>query len=53
MPKVDVSFKKTSKEIKLYLAVINQEEKSDFVKKCIDFYIKHTSDTSNHSRDNY
>lgn len=41
MPKVDVSFKKTSRDMKLYLAVNSQEEKSDFVKDAIEFYIKY------------
>lgn len=41
MPKVDVSFKKTSKDMKLYLAVINQEEKSNFIKQALEIYIKY------------
>jgi hypothetical protein len=41
MPKVDVSFKKTTRDMKLYLVVINQEEKSDFVKDAIEHYIKY------------
>ncbi|HIG0360368.1 hypothetical protein [Clostridium botulinum] len=40
MPKVDVSFKKTSRDMKLYLEVISKEEKSDFVKQAIEHYIK-------------
>jgi hypothetical protein len=41
MPKVDVSFKKTSRDMKLYLAVVNMEEKSDFVKDAIEHYLKY------------
>jgi len=41
MPKVDVSFKQTSKDMKLFSAVIAEEEKSDFVKRAIEFYIKY------------
>jgi len=41
MPKIEVSFKQKSKDMKLYTAVIAEEEKSDFVKKAIEFYIKH------------
>ncbi|MEY8001633.1 hypothetical protein AB8U03_15795 [Clostridium sp. Mt-5] len=39
--KVDVSFKQTTRDIKLYTAVMSQEEKSEFVKKALEFYIKH------------
>lgn len=41
MPKVDVSFKKTSRDMKLYLAVSSKEEKSDFVKNAIEHYLKY------------
>jgi hypothetical protein len=40
MPKLDISFKQTSKDMKLYAAVIAEEEKSDFVKRALEFYIK-------------
>jgi hypothetical protein len=40
MPKLDISFKQTSKDMKLYARVVSQEEKSDFVKRAIEFYIK-------------
>lgn len=39
--KIDISFKKTTRDTKLYTYVLAQEEKSDFVKKAIEFYIKH------------
>lgn len=39
--KVDVSFKKTSRDVKLYTTVISKEEKSEFVKKALEFYIKY------------
>ncbi|WML35647.1 hypothetical protein [Clostridium sp. OS1-26] len=41
MPKVDVSFKKTTRDMKLYSAVTTKEEKSDFVKDAIEFYLKY------------
>lgn len=41
MPKIEVSFKQTSKDMKMYSAVKAEEEKSDFVKKAIEFYIKY------------
>ncbi|WP_443662430.1 hypothetical protein [Clostridium sp.] len=41
MPKLDISFKQTSKDMKLYAKVIAEEEKSVFVKMAIEFYIKH------------
>lgn len=39
MPKIDISFKKTTRDMNLYLEVMSQEEKSDFVKKCVEFWI--------------
>lgn len=41
MPKIDVSFKKTSRDMKLYLEVSSKEEKSDFIKKAIEFYMNY------------
>jgi predicted DNA-binding protein len=41
MPKIDISFKKTSRDMRLYLEVSTKEEKSDFVKDAIEHYIKH------------
>jgi hypothetical protein len=41
MPKIDVSFKKTSRDMKLYTEVIAKEEKSDFIKDALEFYIEH------------
>jgi hypothetical protein len=38
---VDVSFKKTTRDMKLYTTVIAKEEKSDFVKDAIEFYIEY------------
>jgi len=39
--KIDVSFKRTTRDMKLYTTVIAKEEKSDFVKDALEFYIKH------------
>lgn len=41
MPKINVSFKQTSKDMKLYTFVKGQEEQSEFIKIALDFYIKH------------
>ncbi|WP_163249312.1 hypothetical protein [Clostridium niameyense] len=41
MPKVNLSFKQTSKDIKLYTTVKSQEEQSEFIKKALEFYIRH------------
>lgn len=41
MPKIDVSFKKTSRDMKLYLEANSKEEKSDFIKDAIEYYIKY------------
>lgn len=41
MKKITTSFKETTKDIRLFTIVMAQEEKSDFVKKALDFYIKH------------
>lgn len=39
--KITVSFKNTTKDMKLFTKVNAQEEKSDFIKKALDYYIKH------------
>lgn len=41
MPKLEVSFKQTTRDIKLFTRANNEEEKSDFVKKALEFYINH------------
>lgn len=43
MPKIDVSFRKTTRDMELYLEVMKRErnEKSEFVKNAIEFYMKH------------
>lgn len=41
LPKVNISFKQTSRDMRLYTTVISQEEKSDFVKDAIEFYVKY------------
>jgi hypothetical protein len=41
MPTLDVSFKQTSKDMKMYALVKAEEEKSDFVKKALEFYINY------------
>lgn len=41
MPKLEVSFKQTSKDMKLFATVTSEEEKSVFVKKALEFYIEY------------
>ena len=41
MPKQDISFKKTSRDMKLYLALMSHEEKSDYAKDAMEFYEKY------------
>lgn len=41
MPKVNVSFKQTSRDMRLYAQTIAQEEKSEFVKRAIEHYLKY------------
>lgn len=38
---IPVSFKETSKDKSLYDRVIKQGDKSNFVKECIEFYLKY------------
>lgn len=41
MLRITVSFKQTTRDIKLYTTVNAMEEKSDFIKDAIDFYLKY------------
>lgn len=41
---IQVSFKKTTRDVKIYSYVDSLEEKSDFVKDCIEFYLKSCED---------
>ena len=38
MLRITVSFKQTTRDIKLYTLVNSKEEKSDYIKDCIEFY---------------
>jgi len=38
---IQVSFKKTTKDVKIYSYVNSLEEMSDFVKDALEFYINH------------
>lgn len=38
---IQVSFKKTTRDVKIYSYVNSLEEMSDFVKDAVEFYIKH------------
>jgi len=41
MPKIDVSFKKKARDMKLFTYVNVLDEKSDFVKDALEFYIRY------------
>lgn len=41
MRKITISFKNTTKDVKLFIYVNKQEEKSQFIKDAIEFYIEH------------
>lgn len=41
MSRIVVSFKKTTRDIKIFTYVDALEEKSDFIKDALEFYIKH------------
>jgi hypothetical protein len=41
VPKVNVSFKQTTKDMKIYTIVTSKEEQSEFVKEALGFYIKY------------
>ena len=40
MLRITLSFKQTTRDVKLYNLINGKEEKSDFVKDCVEFYIK-------------
>ncbi|MCD3195754.1 hypothetical protein G8S49_11375 [Clostridium botulinum C] len=40
MPTFNLSFKKKSKDMELYIKVMEKEEKSEFIKECIAFYLE-------------
>ena len=40
MTRITVSFKQTTRDMKLYTLVKNMEEQSDFIKDAIEFYLK-------------
>lgn len=48
MPKIEVSFKKTSRDQRLYSEVDSKEksEKSEFVKKALEHYINYLKEKS-------
>lgn len=39
--RIQLSFKGTTRDMKLYMAVISEEEQSEFIKKAIEFYLKY------------
>lgn len=44
---IPVSFKNTTRDMKLLIYLNNQEEKSQFIKNAIEFYINHLEKTKN------
>lgn len=41
MLRVTVSFKQTTRDLKLFEIINNKEEKSDFIKDAVEFYLKY------------
>lgn len=41
MLRITVSFKQTTRDMRLYTTVNAMEEKSDFIKDAIEFYLEH------------
>lgn len=41
MSRITVSFKNTTKDIKLFTEINSQEEKSEFIKDAVRYYIKY------------
>ena len=41
MLRITLSFKQTTKDIRIYNLINSQEEKSEFVKNAVEFYSKH------------
>lgn len=41
LPKVNILFKQTSRDMKLYTTVKGQGEQSEFVKRALEFHIKY------------
>ena len=40
MLRINLSFKNTTRDIKLYTVINSKEEKSDFIKSCVEYYLK-------------
>ena len=47
MRKITISFKNTTKDVKIWLEIDKQEEKSQFVKDCIQYYLDKQGDEVN------
>ena len=39
--KINISFKNTNEDMDLYMKLMSQREKSNFIKTAIEFYFKH------------
>ena len=52
MQRITVSFKQTTRDLKLFTEVKNMEEQSDFIKKAIEFYIKYLDGLKKDSKNN-
>lgn len=49
MKKITISFKNTTKDIKLLNCIKEQEEKSQFIKDAIEYYIKKFENEGNNN----
>lgn len=40
MPTINISFKQTTRDMRLFTTIKSYEERSDFVKDAVEFYLK-------------
>lgn len=52
MPKINLSFKQTTRDMRLYTMVIGREEKSDFIKDAIEFYLRYLEQEDRDNKEN-
>lgn len=50
MNKITISFKNTTKDMKILNCIKEQEEKSQFIKNAIEFYIEHLEEGKNNGK---
>lgn len=40
--RITLSFKQTTRDVRLFTIINSKEEKSDYIKNCIEYYEKHS-----------